>query len=137
MKDDVGLVDDQDELLHATTTHMTTTARLKCFPWWLKSSDNHEICLQLCTLTSNTLSVTVSLNINPLLIGTDPIWDSLGGCAPPQCNGCTLVIPPLEYRCNYLNLSSLASSKLGRKGFPRYGLVISLLNVPPQVLCPQ
>jgi hypothetical protein len=126
MKDDVGSMDEQDELLHATTTHTTTAARLECSPWWLNSSDNPEICLKLCALTSNTLSVTVCLKIDPLLICTNPGWDPLGGCAPPQLNCCALVIPPSESGCNCLNLSALASSELGRKGFPGSGPVISL-----------
>jgi hypothetical protein len=71
-------MDERFELLHATTT----AARLKCSPWWLNSLDQSEICPKQCALTSNTLSESVGLKINPLLIYTNPRWDPLGVCTP-------------------------------------------------------
>jgi hypothetical protein len=126
MNDDAGSMDEQDELLHATTTHTRTTAILECSPWWISSSDNPKICPNWVTLTLSTLSVTTELNINPIFIYTNPRWDPLGGCAPPLLKCCSLVIPPSESGCNCLNMSAMASSKLGRKGFPGSGSVISL-----------
>jgi hypothetical protein len=119
-------MDERYELLHATTTHTTTAARLECSPWWLNSSDQPEICPKQCALTSNTLSVSVRLKIDPLLICTNLEWDPLGGCAPPLANCCTLVIPPSESGCMCLKLSALVSSVMGRKGFPGSGPVNSL-----------
>jgi hypothetical protein len=109
-----------------TTTLTTIATRLECLPWWLNSSNNPKICLKLCALTSNTLSVTICLKIDPLLIGMNLRWDPLWGCAPHLFNCCALVIPPLEFGYNCLNLSALTSSKLGRNGFPGSGPIISL-----------
>ena len=71
-------MDERYELLHATTTHTTTTARLECSPWWLKSSNLPEICPKQCALTSNALLVFVRLKIDPMLICTNPRWDPQG-----------------------------------------------------------
>jgi hypothetical protein len=65
-------MDEQYELLHATTTHMATAARLESSPWWLNSLDLPGIYLKQCTLTSYTLPMFVELKIDPLLICINP-----------------------------------------------------------------
>jgi hypothetical protein len=73
-KKNVGSVDEQDELLHATDNSHDNCCKTGMFALVARLLDNPENCLKLCTLTSNTLSVTVGLKIDPLLICTNPGW---------------------------------------------------------------
>jgi hypothetical protein len=126
--------DELDDLLHATTTHTTTAARLDCAPWWLHTSDLTGNCLKQCALPSHTVLVTDSLTIDPLLICLDPGWIPLGKCAPTAAGNCALEIPPSESADKGLKLSALGSSEMGRKDFPGSDLMISR---EPQMCPPQ
>jgi hypothetical protein len=108
-----------------------TVARLDCAPWWLHTSDLTINYLKQCALPSHTILVNDGLTIGPLLIRLNPGWIPLGKCA--------LEIPPSESDDMGLKLSTLSSSKMGRKNFPSSDLMITRESKmhPPQLSHPQ
>ena len=62
----------------------------------------------------------------PLLVCLDPGWIPLGECTPPPLENYALVIPPSESDKMCLKMTTLVYWEMGRKGFPEYGMMLSL-----------
>jgi hypothetical protein len=80
------------------------------------------------------LVLSTSIFRTPLLMNLDPRWIPLGECTPLLLAKCILVIPPSESDEICLKTTALVYWETGRKGFPKFGLMLSL---EPQMCLPK
>jgi hypothetical protein len=87
---------------------------------------------KLSQMMRPALVLSTGICRTPLLMNLDPGWIPLGECTPLLMEKCILVIPPSQSDEICLKTTTFLYWEMGRKGFPEYGLLLSL---EPQ-MCP-
>ena len=80
---------------------------------------------KLSQMMRPSLVLSTGICRTPLLMSLDPGWIPLGECAPLLLAKCILVIPLLEADEICLKTTALVYWEMGRKGFPKYGLMLA------------